>query len=84
MVLDIVDTFLGTGWHLPRQTYYMYTIFGVTSSAINPIVYGVMNPSYRRAYMRLCGLCRLGRIGDLSEANVHEHPRINTRETHLH
>ena len=76
LVLDIVDNFLGTGWHLPREIYYMYTIFGTTSSAINPIVYGVMNPSYRRAYMRLCGLRRVGRVGGSPETNAHEHPRI--------
>ncbi|KAK2571236.1 Melatonin receptor type 1A [Acropora cervicornis] len=83
LVLDIVDTFLGTGWHLPREIYYMYTIFGTTSSAINPIVYGVMNPSYRRAYMRLCGLRRVGRVGDSAETNAHEHLRIKTGKTHL-
>ena len=83
LVLDIVDNFLGTEWQLPRETYYMYTIFGITSSAINPIVYGVMNPSYRRAYMRLCGLRRLGHVGDFAETNAHEHPMIKTGETHL-
>ena len=83
LVLDIVDNFLGTGWHLPREIYYMYTIFGTTSSAINPIVYGVMNPSYRRAYMRLCGLRRVGRVGDSAETKAHEHPMIKTGKTHL-
>ena len=82
-VLDIVDNFLGTGWHLPRETYYMYTIFGITSSAINPIVYGVMNPSYRRAYMRLFRLRRLGRVGDLAEMNAHLRSRTKTGETNL-
>ena len=83
LVVDIVDNFLGTGWHLPREIYYMYTIFGTTSSAINPIVYGVMNPSYRRAYMRLCGLRRVGRVGDSAETKAHEHPMIKTGKTHL-
>ena len=83
LVLDIVDTFLGTGWHLPREIYYMYTIFGTTSSAINPIVYGVMNPSYRRAYMRLFRLRRLGRVGDLAEMNAHLRSRTKTGEINL-
>ena len=83
LVLDIVDNFVGTGWDLPRETYYMYTIFAVTSSAINPIVYGVMNPSYRRAYIRLCGLRRVRRVGDLAETNIHQRSRTKTRETHL-
>lgn len=66
LVIDIVDAFLGSGWALTRGTYYMYTIFGITSSAINPIIYGVMNPSYRKAYLRLFGFSRLGRVGDIT------------------
>lgn len=66
LVIDIVDAFLGSEWALTRGTYYMYTIFGITSSAINPIIYGVMNPSYRKAYLRLFGLSRLGRVADVT------------------
>lgn len=65
LVIDIVDAFLGSEWELTRGTYYMYTIFGITSSAINPIIYGVMNPSYRKAYCRLFGCRRVGRVGDV-------------------
>ena len=36
LVLDVVDNFLGSGWELNRETYYMYSIFGISSSAINP------------------------------------------------
>lgn len=64
LVIDIVDAFLGSEWELTRGTYYMYTVFGITSSAINPIIYGVMNPSYRKAYLRLFGFRRLGRVED--------------------
>ncbi|XP_078368254.1 melatonin receptor type 1A-like [Oculina patagonica] len=66
LVIDIVDAFLGSEWALTRGTYYMYTIFGISSSAINPIIYGVMNPSYRKAYLRLFGFSRLGRVGDIT------------------
>ena len=37
LVIDIVDGFLGAEWELTRGTYYMYTIFGITSSTINPV-----------------------------------------------
>ena len=92
LVIDIVDLFLGAGWALSRQTYYMYTIFGITSSAINPIIYGVMNPSYRKAYCRLFGISRLGRVTDLTSIKEQERknfgPQVtehhNTRDTNLH
>ena len=72
LVIDIVDAFLGSGWELTRGTYYMYTIFGITSSAINPIIYGVMNPSYRKGYLMLLGIRRFGRVGDALTTKVHE------------
>lgn len=89
LVIDIVDVFLGTGWALTRGTYYMYTIFGITSSAINPIIYGVMNPSYRRAYYLLLGIRRLGRVEDAPTTNVYERTKNNperrkTEDTHVH
>ena len=75
LVIDIVDAFLGTEWVLTRGTYYMYTIFGITSSTINPIIYGVMNPSYRKAYLSLFGIRRLGRVQNASTNKVHERPK---------
>ena len=83
LVLDVVDYFLGSGWELTRETYYMYNIFGISSSAINPIIYGVMNPSYRRAYLRLFGIYRVGRVDVEVPANVHGQPRTKAVETHL-
>ena len=91
LVIDIVDAFLGSGWELTRGTYYMYTIFGITSSAINPIIYGVMNRSYRKAYLRLFGCGRLGRVGDAPTTKGSEQPKgdlqtrgPNTGDTHVH
>ncbi|XP_068713110.1 melatonin receptor type 1A-like [Montipora foliosa] len=83
LVLDIVDNFLGSGWELNRETYYMYSVFGICSSAINPIIYGVMNPSYRRAYLRLFGIHRAGRVDLEVQANVHDQPRAKTGERNL-
>ncbi|XP_068714420.1 melatonin receptor type 1A-like [Montipora foliosa] len=83
LVLDVVDNFLGSGWELTRETYYMYSVFGISSSAINPIIYGVMNPSYRTAYLRLFGIHRVGRVDVEVPANVHGQPRTKAVETHL-
>ena len=83
LVLDVVDNFLGSGWQLNRETYYMYSIFGLFSSAINPIIYGVMNPSYRRAYLRLLRIHRVGRVAGELPKNIHDHPRTKAVETHL-
>ncbi|XP_068757806.1 melatonin receptor type 1A-like [Montipora capricornis] len=82
-VLNVVDHFLGSGWDLTRETYYMYSIFGISSSAINPIIYGVMNPSYRKAYLRLFGIHRVGRVAGELPKNIHDHPRTKAVETHL-
>ena len=71
----------------------MYTIFGITSSAINPIIYGVMNPSYRKAYLKLFGVSsRLGRVTDLTSIKEQDRKNLgpqvteyhNTRDTNLH
>lgn len=83
LVIDIVDASLGSEWNLTRGTYYMYTIFGITSSAINPIIYGVMNPSYRKAYFRLFGLSRLGRVGDAS-TRIGDASKAPERVTTMH
>ncbi|XP_022792219.1 melatonin receptor type 1C-like [Stylophora pistillata] len=52
MITDLVDQIRG-GWALPRGVYVMYTICGIASSCINPVIYGIMNKSFRREYIRL-------------------------------
>ncbi|XP_078359190.1 melatonin receptor type 1A-like [Oculina patagonica] len=58
MITDLVDMSLG-GWALPRGVYMMYTICGLASSCINPLVYGIMNKVFRREYVRLLGIHRI-------------------------
>ena len=57
--IELTDLVRG-GSTLPRQLYVMFTMCGLSSSAINPIIYGVMNRTFRRAYMNLF-LCRNGK-----------------------
>ena len=43
-----------------KQIYYVRTtfVFVMLNSAINPILYGVASPSYRRGYLKAFGFCR--------------------------
>lgn len=53
--IAIVD-FIGFGqgsWNLPRELYVMYTFLGQLSTVINPIIYGVMNKTFRDEYKKL-------------------------------
>lgn len=53
--ISIVD-FIGFAqgsWNLPRQVYVMYTLLGQLSTVINPVIYGVMNKTFREEYKKL-------------------------------
>lgn len=51
-LVDIMD-FVHGDWSLPRQVYFMYSIFGQVSTAINPLIYGMMNKTFREEYRKL-------------------------------
>lgn len=59
LLIEIIDLGIGEG-SLPRQVYMMFTMCGLSSSAINPIIYGVMNKTFRREYKKafICGAVR--------------------------
>ena len=53
--ISIVD-FIGFAqgsWNLPREAYVMYTFLGQLSTVINPVIYGVMNKTFREEYKKL-------------------------------
>ena len=52
VVIDLID-FLNSDWKLKRQVYVSYTCFAFTSASLNPIIYGVMNRSFRMEYLRI-------------------------------
>ena len=61
VIIDRVSVFKGD-YALPRQVYVMYIFFVSSSSAINPIIYGVMNRQFRVAFTKSLGLnCLLSR-----------------------
>lgn len=49
MIVDIIDTFKQK-LSLSRTVYCCYTFLASISYAVNPVIYGIMNPSLRRQY----------------------------------
>ena len=47
-------------WIFPTDVYIFYTLLGTLSSAVNPLIYGVMNKRFRTNYLRAlrCTHCR--------------------------
>ncbi|KAK3715033.1 hypothetical protein QZH41_002677 [Actinostola sp. cb2023] len=56
LLMDFIDTVRGD-YSLPREAYTVYTFLATFSSAINPVIYGIMNPKFRKEYLRIL-LCK--------------------------
>ena len=52
MIIDMID-FINADWKLKRQVYVSYTCFGFASTSLNPVIYGIMNRSFRAEYLRI-------------------------------
>ena len=63
LLIDIVDTIAGR-WIFPREAYVAYSFLGTISSALNPIIYGVLNKSFQKEYVKIfrCSYCRFQTI----------------------
>lgn len=58
LIIDIIDT-IGGKWSLPRAAYASYTFLATISNAVNPFIYGLMNPTLRGGYLDLLKfMCR--------------------------
>lgn len=57
---------------LPRRVYYMYGLLIYTSSAINPVLYGLMNRSFRTEYKKIatCACQTLASRADVPTAKL--------------
>lgn len=56
-IIDLIDA--SHTIQLPRKVYLMYIYLGFGSSSINPFIYGILNRSFRREFMRMFTLkCR--------------------------
>ena len=58
LLIDIVDT-ISRRWIFKRHTYVAYTFLATASSALNPIIYGLLNKSFQVEYLKLlrCSYC---------------------------
>ena len=50
LVIDLID-FINADWKLKRQVYVSYSCFGYASTSLNPVIYGIMNSSFRAEYL---------------------------------
>ena len=59
LTIDFVDT-ISQRYNFPSEVYVAYTFLATISSALNPLIYGVMNKSFRRNYLKVlrCRYCR--------------------------
>ncbi|XP_022800813.1 melatonin-related receptor-like [Stylophora pistillata] len=57
-LIDMVDTIRGK-WSLPREAYVAYTFLAIISSALNPVIYGVLNKNFQQEYLKIfrCRYC---------------------------
>ena len=49
LVIDIVDTIIGS-WIFPREAYVAYSFLATISSALNPLIYGILNKNFQKEY----------------------------------
>ena len=59
LTIDLVDT-VKQKWTFPPEAYLAYTFLATISSALNPLIYGVLNKSFRKNYLKVlrCRCCR--------------------------
>ena len=59
LTIDLVDTAFQR-WTFPPEAYVAYTFLATISSALNPLIYGVFNKSFRKNYLKVlrCRYCR--------------------------
>lgn len=51
-LMDIIDI-IRLRHSLPREAYVLYSFFAGSSSSINPLLYGIMNPNFGREYKKM-------------------------------
>ena len=72
MIIDMID-FINAEWKLKRQVYVSYTCFGFASTSLNPVIYGIMNRSFRAEYLKILTLFKRRMLGSKVNAQG-DHP----------
>ena len=59
LLVDIIDTVF-VRWTFPREVYVTYSFLATLNSALNPLLYGVLNKNFRKEYLKIlrCSYCR--------------------------
>ena len=59
LTIDFLDTIFQR-WIFSTEAYMSYTFLATISSALNPLIYGVLNKSFRKNYLKVlrCRCCR--------------------------
>ena len=52
LTVNVLD-YLFQRWIFPTEIYIVYTLLATLSSAVNPLIYGVMNKSFRTNYLKV-------------------------------
>ena len=52
-VVDLVDLYTENKMAIPRQVFLMYVYLAFGSSAINPVIYGIMRKAFRAEFLRV-------------------------------
>ena len=80
ILIDIVDAIQGR-WSFPREAYLTYTCLALISSAINPLIYGVLNTNFRKEYQlfhrRCCRSHRQAAVQPLALRATTPHDHVN-------
>ena len=58
LLIDLVDTVRGR-WTFSREAYVAYSFLATISSALNPMIYGVLNKNFQKEYLKVvrCSYC---------------------------
>ncbi|XP_067039872.1 melatonin receptor type 1B-B-like [Acropora muricata] len=52
-VVDLLDLYTENKMAIPRQVFLMYVYLAFGSSAINPVIYGIMRKAFRTEFLRV-------------------------------
>ena len=80
IVIEAID-FVTQGSYLPRQAYFFSTIMATMSSSVNPLIYGVMNRTFRQEYIRLLRLNRFFKVAPVASLQTGLH--VHLQETKI-
>ena len=81
MVIDMID-FINADWKLKRQVYVSYTCFGFASTSLNPVIYGIMNRSFRAEYLKILAPLKIWQSQSTSGTGSYDVPGAkNSRQS---